>query len=200
MILVSKPRCLVTKPVLVNNIMFSRGFTLIETFVAISILLLAVLGPLLAIAGFFRDNNFARNQIQAAYFAQDGAEKVKNIIVNKTSFSIGNDRLGDGSCKVDRNWLGSLTNKCTSGNPCNIDDDGNIPPSSSGNLTSATGQKYTRQIVITPHDNRGSPFDDTDDRSYLLETNVNVNVSWSQGSMGSKSVTLDSLVVTSLCQ
>lgn len=52
----------------------NQGFSLIETFVAITILMVAVLGPMTLFSKVISDSIFARNQITAFYLAQEGLE------------------------------------------------------------------------------------------------------------------------------
>jgi prepilin-type N-terminal cleavage/methylation domain-containing protein len=54
-----------------------KGFTLVETLVAISILMLAILGPLSIATAGLRNSAFARDQITAFYLAQEGIEFVR---------------------------------------------------------------------------------------------------------------------------
>lgn len=56
-----------------------KGFTLIETLVAISILLIAVVGPLTISASSLQSSLNVRNQITASYLAEEGIEYVRNI-------------------------------------------------------------------------------------------------------------------------
>lgn len=56
-----------------------RGFTLIETFVAITILLVAIGSPLTLAYRGFSSSNVARDQVSAFYLAQDAVETVRNI-------------------------------------------------------------------------------------------------------------------------
>lgn len=51
-----------------------KGFSLIETFVAITILLIAVLGPMTLFSSVISDGIFAKNQVTAFYLAQEGLE------------------------------------------------------------------------------------------------------------------------------
>lgn len=89
----------------INN----SGFTLVEMLVAISILLIAVVGPLSIVAGSIGTSNLAKEQITAHYLAQEAIELVRNIKDN--------NRLdGNG------NWLQGLTN-CSS-SFCKIDTSG----------------------------------------------------------------------------
>ncbi len=61
-----------------------RGFTLIETLVAISILLLSVGAPLTIASKGLASSFFARDQITAFYLAQDAVEFVRNTRDNNT--------------------------------------------------------------------------------------------------------------------
>lgn len=55
-----------------------RGFTLIETFVAITILMIVVLGPMSLLSNALRDARIIGNEITAAYLAQEGVELIIN--------------------------------------------------------------------------------------------------------------------------
>ena len=97
-----------------TNIKNKQGFTLIETFVAILILIFAVIGPLGLLSRAISDGNYAKNQITAHFLAQETAEYViyqrnQNVLAGSS---------------VD--WLGGL-NACV-GQTCKIDVDGAIGP------------------------------------------------------------------------
>lgn len=56
-----------------------KGFSLIETLIAVSILMIAIAGPLsLVQAGLFSSNH-QRNQVTAIYLAQEAIEFIKNV-------------------------------------------------------------------------------------------------------------------------
>lgn len=55
----------------------TRGFTLIETLVAITVITLAVAGPLTAATRAVASAQFAREQLTASYLAQEGIEYVR---------------------------------------------------------------------------------------------------------------------------
>jgi prepilin-type N-terminal cleavage/methylation domain-containing protein len=62
-----------------KKIQFKKAFTLIETMVAISILLISVIGPLeIASKGLF-SAIYAKEEITAFYLAQEGVEVIKNV-------------------------------------------------------------------------------------------------------------------------
>jgi prepilin-type N-terminal cleavage/methylation domain-containing protein len=56
-----------------------RGFTLLETLVAIFILVLAITGPMVFAQSGLRTAFLARDQITAFFLAQDAIETIKNI-------------------------------------------------------------------------------------------------------------------------
>jgi prepilin-type N-terminal cleavage/methylation domain-containing protein len=56
-----------------------KGFTLVETLVAISILLIAIAGPLTIAAKGLSTSFYARDQVTAFYLAQEGIEYIRNI-------------------------------------------------------------------------------------------------------------------------
>src|SRR4051812_29896076 len=56
-----------------------KGFTLVEAMVAISILSLAVTGPLVIAQKGIGSAIYARDQVTASYLAQEGVEYVRNV-------------------------------------------------------------------------------------------------------------------------
>ena len=77
--------------------MNQRGFTLIETFIAITVLLFAILGPMTLVSRSIADASYAANQITAFYLAQEGLE----LIINQREQ---NENLSDDQ------WLVNLDN------------------------------------------------------------------------------------------
>ncbi|MBI2099827.1 MAG: prepilin-type N-terminal cleavage/methylation domain-containing protein [Candidatus Vogelbacteria bacterium] len=57
----------------------SSGFTLLETLVAITILIIGVLGPLTLAVNGIVDGLYAKNQITANFLAVEGMEKIVNL-------------------------------------------------------------------------------------------------------------------------
>lgn len=57
----------------------NKGFTLVEAMVAISILSLAVTGPLVIAQKGIGSAIYARDQVTASYLAQEGVEYVRNV-------------------------------------------------------------------------------------------------------------------------
>lgn len=64
-----------------------RGFTLIETFVAISVLMIVVLGPMSLLSSALRDSRYIGDEITATYLAQEGVELMIDKRNNNISFT-----------------------------------------------------------------------------------------------------------------
>ncbi len=58
------------------------GFTLIESLVAISILIVAVLGPMGMLSEAISNSSYIKNQVTATYLAQEGLE----FVINKRDY------------------------------------------------------------------------------------------------------------------
>ena len=88
-----------------HQIKFGAGFTIIESLVAITILILAVTGAASVIQTGISSYIFSKDQIIAFYLAQEGFEQIRNI---RDENSINN-----------KDWLTDLTG-CFSGNACTV--------------------------------------------------------------------------------
>ena len=53
---------------------FTSGFSLVETLVAVSILLVVIVGPLAIVTNATRSTNFSNEQVVATFLAQEGVE------------------------------------------------------------------------------------------------------------------------------
>lgn len=78
-----------------------EGFTLVETLVAITILLLVIVGPMTISTSTARTTSFASEQITAFFLAQEGVEIVQRArdgeVLGAGSFSEGWDNFADTS-------------------------------------------------------------------------------------------------------
>lgn len=101
-----------------KDIKQNKGFTLVETMVAISILMLAILGPLTIASTGLRNAIFARDQITAYYLAQEGIEYVRYVRDNQYIKSVQQD---DSSLKWSFSASGGLTSCVETSNGCGID-------------------------------------------------------------------------------
>lgn len=151
-----------------------HGFTLVESLVAITVLLTAVTGPLTIAAQGIGLANFARQQITAIFLAQEAIEYVRNV-------RDGNILTNDDPAL----WLEGLS-ECMSGTPCIIDVTQPSVKSCSGGVcvpirfheesghygySETSGWEetpFTREITIT----------ETEEDAEVL---VGVSVSWQTG-------------------
>ncbi|TSC67308.1 MAG: Uncharacterized protein G01um101472_459 [Parcubacteria group bacterium Gr01-1014_72] len=153
------------------------GFTLIETLVAISILMTAVAGPLTIAQRSLSTARGMRNQVTAMYLAQDAAEFVRSA--RDENLIKGSEMLSgiEGSCKnrkctVDSSKQSSQFSNCPGANP------GVCPPllfdGAKGLYNYDTGvvSPFLREVQIL------NPFGGEGDEALLI-----VTVSWTEGTI-----------------
>jgi Tfp pilus assembly protein PilV len=88
----------------------SGGFTIIETLVAITVLMIAVAGPLVVASKGLNSALYARDQVTASFLGQESMEVIKN--------------QRDNNKEGDKNWLDQilLPSNCIDGSPtCDAD-------------------------------------------------------------------------------
>ena len=81
------------KILLQKNKSHKKGFTLVETLVALSIFSLSVLALMVALGGGLKSTNFAKSKITASYLAQEGIELMRNM---RDTFVLYDGGAGDG--------------------------------------------------------------------------------------------------------
>lgn len=97
-----------------------KGFTVIEAFVGISILLIGLVGPLMLVNSNLQAGRFSRDQITAYYLAQEAIEMVRevrdeNFIAGRSWLTGLGTCLSSTGCRVDgRESVSSLTLTCSS--------------------------------------------------------------------------------------
>lgn len=150
-----------------------KGFTLIETLVAIFILLIAVTGPMSAAQNSLKASFLARDQVTAFYLAQDAIEYIKNhrdiAALNSASFQdtpVYND-ANNGGGTLNKVMIDTINNQIEScgvingGNPfeeidCNpmeIDSEGYFV------IDGSSQSKFTRGVVIKQNDDNNDEFE-----------------------------------------
>ena len=90
-----------------NGLQPSHGFTLIETLVAISILMIAVASPLTIAQKGLSSAIYAKDQVIASYLAQDAIEYLRN--------------LSDQNVASGADWLNGIEDGNNCGNSCTVD-------------------------------------------------------------------------------
>jgi len=100
-----------------------RGFSLVETLVAVSILLIAVLAPMRIVAQSIKASVTSREQLIAVFLAQEGIEAMTRLRDN--------DYLDGGPTW---SWYSGLPGACTNGTGCDYDvDSDSFTPCSGSN-------------------------------------------------------------------
>ncbi|MBI2673939.1 MAG: prepilin-type N-terminal cleavage/methylation domain-containing protein [Candidatus Zambryskibacteria bacterium] len=98
--------------------MKNKGFTIVESLVAITVLVLAITGTASAIQTGISSYIFSKDQIVAFYLAQEGFEQIRNI--------------RDENGLLNQNWLAGISanssDPCYFGNACIVDPiNSNVP-------------------------------------------------------------------------
>jgi Tfp pilus assembly protein PilV len=162
--------------------MKKSGFTIVETLVAVAILMIAIAGPLTIVNKSLRAAMEAQDQVTAAYLAQDVIEYIENV--------------RDNNMISGRTWLDKISD-CTESSYCSLNTlTGN--PNASGPALGAgiaacssscrlylsaagyspdntgTATKYSRYFYIVPNKNNPSH-----------EVKIIVMVKWTNGSVES---------------
>ncbi len=156
------------------NRIHRRGFTIIETLVAITVLMIAVAGPLVVASKGLSGALASRDQMIASYLAQESMETIRNTIDNNLSQGL--------------SWLNGFSNCTPSTVPCDasaIDATafltGKAAPltiSSSGYYSHAgTGSAsiFTRSFYLV------TPGTNTACQTTSNECTVIIEVDWNEG-------------------
>jgi prepilin-type N-terminal cleavage/methylation domain-containing protein len=185
-----------------NIVHKNQGFTILETIVAIAILLISIAGPLTVAEKALTEAASSQDQMTASYLAQDLMEYVKNI-------------RDDNLLANYSSWLASLS-QCQTGDtqPCDFDTESGDPsklasPTASCNLmvgslcqiylnSSSNGYSYYTPINNI---NNGTPSTPTKfSRAFTIDpiggstatsSLLTVTVAWKTGNVADKVVIQD---------
>jgi len=97
----------------------NKGFTLVETLVAIAIFATSVTGLISITARGINDNVFVKNKIIASYLSQEGLELVRNM--RDTSILPENAVTWQEFLTDSNNWVGNCYDNLPGVNACYID-------------------------------------------------------------------------------
>lgn len=158
------------------------GFTLVEALVAITVLTLALGGPMTLATRSIKDSLASRNKVVAFYLAQEAIEYVRNVrdsnFLNKMSGGAPGWLDGLGYCTAGNCYIDVINDNVTDcGGSCvsPLKFDGN-----NYNYTAPDNSIFTRTIKITNPDNTQPLTGD--------EAEVTVTVTWED--YGQRMVTL----------
>ncbi len=166
------------------------GLTIVESLVAISILVVAVIGPLVIVSQALRTSFFARDQMTSFFLAQEAIENIRNIrdrnsltetnpsnwlngiVTGVSGMPVITNLDGTGIVKYNltRGAAGYELQACPA-NVCpklNINKSTGIYGDSAGSLESSI---YTREIVF---------YKAPGDTAVSQEVTVEVTMSWNQ--------------------
>lgn len=178
-----------------NNKNKESGFTLIETLVAITILVIAIIGPMEIASKSLFSAFYARDEITAYYLAQEGIEYVRNardtlFLTDFNNKNLEGDWLrGLDNCIADENsTTGCYLDTTIPFSPddflasaCPVESDGGCPflkfDEDTGvyDYSSGVDSKFKRNIVLVYKPHGEAPLDKE-------EVIVISNVTWSTGS------------------
>lgn len=115
-----------------------QGFTLVETLVAISILMVSIVGPYYSVYKAVQATYVSRDQLIATTLAQEGVEYVRNV--RDTNY------LGS------QPWMTGLS-ACQGGKTCMVDATENVAPTTCASactpLYVSSSNLYTQQVTGT---------------------------------------------------
>lgn len=167
--------------------MNTKGFTLIETLVASSILTLAVVGPMFTASRAIVAAQISRDQITASYLAQEGIEHVRAIRDNEYlhAFSVGGSNISS----LAWSSFASLMDACGGGvsnSKCSLDPMNPIGVGGGNSLQSCSGtcpSLYLGNGMYTQDSSVGvqTPFTRSIQVTYVSASDERVvsTVSWS---------------------
>lgn len=157
----------------------SRGFTIIETLVAVTVLMIAIAGPLVVASKGLFGALASKDQLTASYLAQESMEVIKNIRDNNLVPPANPDWLAYNGISLDN---------CQKNSPCDasavsaqeVVTGGHqlyLSPAGSYNHDSlGLPSIFYRSFFITKPSNTGScPYNSSN------ECRVTVVVSWNEG-------------------
>lgn len=158
---------------LIPNFQKNRGFTLVETLVAITVLLMAVTGAYTAAQTGLSSAIYSRDEVVAAYLAQEGIEQIRN--------------MRDENGISGRSWLTGIaaqsSDACYFGSTCTVDAIANALYSCGGTVCPPVREDATNGFYGYDASWTATPFVRTITLTEINPDEVQVvsTVTWSKG-------------------
>jgi prepilin-type N-terminal cleavage/methylation domain-containing protein len=161
----------------------NKGFTLVETLVAISIFSMSVLGLLIILSNSIADTSYAKQKITAGYLAQEGIEYLRNM---RDTYVLYSDTTSN-----DWGKFKAKLAPCNSGNECGFSSA--VPTTDPGFIFKCSSGNCKLYMNNGAYDTSGGGADSGFTRKIWMTTTgtdqvkIFSSVSWIQGS-GSYSI------------
>ncbi|MFT7507731.1 MAG: prepilin-type N-terminal cleavage/methylation domain-containing protein [Acidimicrobiales bacterium] len=104
-----------------NNTKHTKGYSLVEVLVALSILLLALTGPMVIAMKGLQSSYYAREKVAATYLAQEGIEAFIAMRNDATLAAINANSLSTSWSWIQPGTRNSNLNSCFTATGCNTD-------------------------------------------------------------------------------
>jgi prepilin-type N-terminal cleavage/methylation domain-containing protein len=105
-----------------NFLKRNKGFTLVETLVAISIFSISILGLLSILAAGVTNTTYDKNKMVASYLAQEGVEYMRNLRDTHVLYDTGGSSVGWNNFKTQVGLANNTICSNASGYGCYFDD------------------------------------------------------------------------------
>jgi type II secretory pathway pseudopilin PulG len=195
----------------------NKGFTIVETLVAVAILMISIAGPLVVANQSLKAAQYAKNQSIATFLAQETIEYIKNIKNNNSTNGVGlanwlltpNTVLNDSGVQVDLGAMckSSIMSQGVS-NLCDLDSKESVTGSLHTNCINTSSNPPKQGCVIYKDSNNNyssNPasgnatgfrrFFNVDLQTSGTEARVKVTVSWIENGSVYNSVILPVTIV-----
>ncbi len=98
-----------------------KGFTLVETLIAIAIISIAIVGPFHIVQGVLQSSYTARDQLVASALAQEGVEYMRSVRDGNFLYNLHNSGTRPWLYGVDGSTYGGVTGPDCYGSACVVD-------------------------------------------------------------------------------
>lgn len=141
-----------------DSVKSGKGFTLVETLIAIAIISIAIVGPFHVAQGVLQTSYTARDQLLASSLAQEGVEYIRSVRDGNYLFNLHNSGSRPWLFGFDASTYGGVQSADCYSNACVVDVGQQSPIATScGDATCATrplylsaSNIYTQTVTIKP--------------------------------------------------